>query len=251
MLRDKDSTNLSFRVANHSVAAIIPAHNEGRNILTVLEVLHQSNTLDEIIVVNDGSTDNTECLANQMAQIDPRIRIIGLNSNKGKGEAVLSGWHSTQASILLLLDADLINLNVHHIQSLIHPVLEGHVDMTVGSFRGGKIPTDLAHIATPWLSGQRCLKAELLKSISIKAAAGYGLETAISVTAMQNQWHCCKVILRGVTHPQSESHRGFYKGFMNRVKMYTEILRAYWIAQHEGPTKHSTSFRSHSEYKKI
>jgi hypothetical protein len=251
MLNDVTNPNLSSNPTSWSVAAIVPAYNEDEYIHNVLEILHQSDALNEIIVVNDGSTDKTENIANQMAQVDPRIRVICHDLNKGKGQAVLTGWHSTHAPILVIFDADLIKLNVHHIQTLIQPVLEDFVDMSVGIFRGGHITTDFAHLATPWLSGQRCIRAELLKSISQKAAEGYGLETAITIASKQNQWRVCKVILRGVTHPHSEFHRGIYKGIINRVRIYTEILRAWWIAIHEGHSKHSSRYRSSSDYENI
>jgi len=211
------------------VAAIIPAHNEGALILNVLEVLHQDDSLYEIIIVDDGSTDDTLEKSRQYAQTDPRVRVLRHDVNEGKGQALVTGWSATRAPILLFLDADLIGLQSRHVRSLIQPVLEDRVDMSVGLFRGGQLFTDLSHLVTPWLSGQRCLKADLLKSVSMKAAAGYGIETAITITSRDDRWRCCYVYLKGVTHPHSEIHRGFGKGVKNRFRMYTEILRAWWI----------------------
>ena len=230
----KSSSPLS--PTNLPVATIVPAHNEGGLILNVLEVLHQDDSLGEIIVVDDGSTDDTLEKSSQYAQIDPRVRVLKHDVNEGKGQAVITGWRATQAPILLFLDADLIGLNNKHIRSLIQPVLEDRADMSVGLFRGGQLFTDLAHLVTPWLSGQRCLKAELLKSVSMEAAAGYGIETAITIASREDRWRCCTVYLKGVTHPHSEIHRGFRKGIKNRARMYVEILRAWWIVEMATPS---------------
>jgi len=218
------------------VTAIIPAHNEGELILNVLEVLHQDDTLTEIIVVDDGSTDDTLEKSSQYARIDPRMSVLKHDVNEGKGQAVITGWHATQSPILLFLDADLIGLNGKHVRSLIQPVLEDRADMSVGQFRGGQLFTDLAHLVTPWLSGQRCLKADLLKSVSKEAAAGYGIETAITIASREDRWRCCTVHLDGVTHPLSESHRGFRNGIKTRARMYAEILRAWWIVETATPS---------------
>lgn len=97
--------------------------------------------------------------------------------------------------------------------------------MTVGVFRGGKIHTDIAHQLTPWLSGQRCLSAELFFSVDEHRARGYGVETAISLTASRHKWHRKYLSLRGVWHPTSETHRGIWHGLQVRSGMYTDILR--------------------------
>ncbi len=212
------------------IAAIIAAYNEGAFIGGVLSVLSQVEALDEILVVNDGSRDGTLAVALQAAQSDRRIRVINHPKNLGKGEAFFSGRENTQAGILLLLDADLLALKPSQVWALIQPVFDARADMTLGLFRRGRWNTDLAHRATPWLSGQRCLRSELMDKVSRRAAQGYGLETAITVAAVQNGWRTQPVWLEGVSHPASEIHRGFVSGLANRSKMYAHIVRAWFVA---------------------
>jgi len=212
------------------IAAIIAAYNEARNIRRVLDVLQRVSVLNEILVVNDGSVDETGAEVLQAANADPRIRLLNHPVNQGKGQAVFTGRENTQANILLLLDADLIALRPDQVMDLIRPVKDGTADMTVGLFRRGRINTDLPHIVTPWLSGQRCLWSDLLSHVSKPAAAGYGLETAITVAASIENWQIRRVRLEGVYHPPSEFHRGILHGIEVRARMYAQIIRAWYIA---------------------
>ncbi len=217
--------------SHNGVTAIVPAYNEAGRIGRVLEVLRQVDILEEIIVVDDGSTDATPAEVTQSALADPRVRLLRHPSNCGKGEAVKTGWNAAKSTFVLLLDADLIGLTPRHLDNLMQPVVDGVLDMTVGVFQGGHFNTDLAHRLTPWLSGQRCVRRELLNQISWKAASGYGIETALTVAAHQNDWRTGRVILHGVWHPDGEHHRGLWGGLRNRLRMYVHIVRAWRMAR--------------------
>ncbi|MGC8856859.1 MAG: PIG-L family deacetylase [Anaerolineae bacterium] len=207
------------------IAAIIPAYNEAGHIERVLEALRDVHCLDEILVIDDGSTDDTAEVVRRAAEADARLRLLQHEKNLGKGQAIFTACAATQAKYLLLLDADLQGLTPAHVEALIRPVIEGRTDMTLGLFRGGRFNTDFSHWLTPWLTGQRCLRAEMLDSLNREAAAGYGFETALTVAAAQCGYHTRAVPLRGVWHPPSELHRKHGLGW--RLNMYAQILRAW------------------------
>jgi glycosyltransferase involved in cell wall biosynthesis len=217
------------------IAAIIPMYNEALNVSGVLDVLRATSLLDEIILVDDGSTDNTAEILYQAATIDRRIRVIQHDKNQGKGQAIFNGWAATTAPIILLLDADLKALAPEHIQALLAPVIDHRADMTMGLFRGGHRGTDFSHWLTPFLTGQRGLRAELLKHVSPEAAAGYGFEVALTVAARQQNSRTRAVALRGVWHPSSEfrSERGYWRGMLWKLRMYGQIIRAWYISTRE------------------
>jgi glycosyltransferase involved in cell wall biosynthesis len=223
-------SSLHNRLGKPLIAAIIPTYNEERNVAGVLEVLHASTILDEIIIVDDGSMDKTVEIARRFAATDRRMQVIQHERNKGKGQAIFTGWAATSAPYLLLLDADLHELNPDHLLALMTPVLDHRADMTLGLFWGGHIITDLSSWGMPFLTGQRGLRSEILKHISYEAAAGYGFEVALTVAASQHSFHKHIVPLKGVWHPPSEFHRGGLNGIIWRFRMYGQIIRGWVIA---------------------
>jgi glycosyltransferase involved in cell wall biosynthesis len=225
-------------------AAIIPTYNEEINVAGVLEVLHATQMLDEIIIVDDGSSDGTIEILHQAALADPRYRVIRHEKNGGKGQAIFTGWAATCAPVLLLLDADLKNLTPGHIQDLLDPILTHRADMTLGLFRGGHFSTTLSHTLTPFLTGQRGLRAELLKYVSREASAGYGFDIALTMAANQKGYRKRIVRLDGVWHPSSESRseRGFWFGAVWKARMYGQIMRAWWLVMRERYPKASSFF---------
>jgi glycosyltransferase involved in cell wall biosynthesis len=217
------------------IAAIIPTYNEERYVSGVMDALRLSDILDEIIIVDDGSVDKTIEIVRKFAATDRRVQIIQHERNKGKGQAIFTGWAATTAPYLLLLDADLIDLTPDHIQALLDPVINHQVDMTLGLFRGGRFSTDFSHWITPFLTGQRGLRAELLKYVSPEASAGYGFEVALTMAARQKGYRKRVVTLKGVWHPSSttRTERGFWFGTYWKARMYGQIIRAWYLVTRE------------------
>jgi glycosyltransferase involved in cell wall biosynthesis len=232
------------------IAAILPIYNEEFNVSGVLQVLHATSILDEIILVDDGSSDKTAEILCQAAAIDQRFQIIQHDKNRGKGQAIFSGWAATTAPIILLLDADLKNLVPDHIHALLAPVIDHRADMTIGLFQGGHFATDFSHWLTPFLTGQRGLRAELLKHVSTEAAEGYGFEIALTVAAGQHNCRTRVVGLKGVWHPSSEfrSERGFWGGVLWKLRMYGQIMRAWYISSRKRYPKAKAFFSDISKF---
>ena len=114
----------NYRTMN--ISAIIPAYNEARNILKVLRPLKQIETIKEIIVVSDGSVDDTVELVRNLGS----VKVISLPQNVGKTHAVIHGVAEAEHPTLLFCDADLVNLNQRYISDLIAKYCEGF-DMVI------------------------------------------------------------------------------------------------------------------------
>lgn len=102
------------------VSVIIPAYNEEDTVATVVEVVKKVSFVDEILVVNDGSSDNTEAEA-----LKAGARVITHETNKGKGEALHTGYREAECDIIAFIDADIHNLTSKKVESMIMPILEG------------------------------------------------------------------------------------------------------------------------------
>ncbi|MDN5301901.1 MAG: hypothetical protein PWQ60_1415 [Thermoanaerobacteraceae bacterium] len=201
------------------MAAIIPAYNEGKTIGNVLKVLMAMKDLDEVIVVNDGSGDNTATVARNY-----NARVVDLPKNSGKSIAVLTGVKNTQAEIILMLDADLVGLKELHVRELLQPVYSGEAAMTIGIFKNGRGATDLAQRIAPFLSGQRALKRDVFDKLEKYSVKDYGLEIALTLMAERENIRVREVELRNLTHVMKEEKRGLLAGFLSRIKMYWDII---------------------------
>lgn len=205
-----------------NVTTIIPAYNEGKNIGQVLTTICSVDMIDKIIVVSDGSIDDTVEVAKTFG-----VDIVELDKNYGKGFAMKTGLNYTKSPIILFLDADLKGIQPYHINALLEPICLDMVDMTLGIFNEGRGVTDLAQRVTPFLTGQRGVKKSILDEIQEKNgwSEGFGVELMLTKHAIENQLRILEVPLQHVSHAMKEEKMGLTKGVASRLKMYWEIAK--------------------------
>ncbi|MFY9187816.1 MAG: glycosyltransferase family 2 protein [bacterium] len=203
------------------VAAVIPAYNEAERIGDVLSAVCAVDEIAEVIVVSDGSTDDTADVARK---VGPKVKVLELASNQGKGAALLAGVQTTTAGVLVLLDADLVGLQPKHVESLLQPVLTDSAPMAVAVFAQGRLATDLAQKIAPFLSGQRAVRRNLLESIPELDVSRFGVEVALTQYVHEQDIAVVRVPWHDVTHVMKEEKLGLAKGFGARLKMYHEII---------------------------
>lgn len=170
------------------ISVIIPAFNEEKTVASVVEVVKNVSYIDEIIVVNDGSSDNTELEAKKAG-----ATVINHNTNKGKGEALCTGYLEAKCDIIAFIDADIHNLTSSKVDKMLKPILLGKADITKTKFsRASGRVTELTakpllnyffpeiSFAQP-LSGQFAAKKEALKRINFEK--DYGVDVGIVIDA--------------------------------------------------------------------
>ena len=117
------------------LSVIIPAYKEGerigRNLLEIDKYLKSKNYPYEIIVVDDGSPDNTAEVARNYALQVPNLRVIDNDTNHGKGYVVRQGLLDAKGKYRLFLDAD-GSTSITHLDSFL-PQLESGYDVVIGS----------------------------------------------------------------------------------------------------------------------
>ena len=170
------------------VSVIIPAYNEEDTVAKVVEVVRNVSFVDEIIVVNDGSSDKTEEEA-----INAGAIVINHETNKGKGEALYTGYKQAECDVIAFIDADIYNLTSKKVESMIMPILLGDAEITKTKFSrvSGRV-TELT--AKPLLnfffpeisfeqplSGQFAARKNTLRKINFEK--DYGVDVGIVIDA--------------------------------------------------------------------
>jgi len=115
---------------------VVPAYNEGERIGASLErmlsFVAQSKWSAEIIVVNDGSRDNTAAVVNDYARRYPIVRLLENRENRGKGYTVRNGIMNASGQVLLFTDADLSS-PIEEAVKLFSVIEAGEADVAIGS----------------------------------------------------------------------------------------------------------------------
>jgi glycosyltransferase involved in cell wall biosynthesis len=121
-----------------SLSVIIPAYNEaarlGKTLRAVVDYMSQNAPDGEVIVVDDGSSDQTAALAREVFQDSKGLRtsVISYKSNLGKGRAVRLGLLAARSDVALFSDADL-STPITEAPKLVEPIVNGQCDVTFGS----------------------------------------------------------------------------------------------------------------------
>jgi len=208
------------------ISCIIPAYNEEKTIRKVIKAVKKSKVFDEIIVVNDGSSDNT----GNILSSEKDILFINLPHNLGKGGAVWHGIQNSDGEIIVMLDADLMGLTKLHFKKLIDPLLSDESLVCIGIIKHkDKQWQNLIQTVGSDLSGQQAFYKKMARDIDIKDSR-FGIEIALKNHFKNKGLVTKKIALNGVAHIQKEEKMGTTLGLLARVKMYREVISAIFIA---------------------
>ncbi|SNB70381.1 glycosyltransferase family 2 protein [Thermoflexus hugenholtzii] len=216
------------------LSVIIPVYNERATIREILRQVRAVGLADEIIVVDDGSTDGTREILQEEAR-NGDIRVIFHERNMGKGAAVRTGIAHATGDILLIQDADL-EYDPRDYPQLIRPIQEGRAAVVYGSrFLGPRkamlfwhmignkfltLVTNLLYdaILSDMETGYKVFRADVIRNIPLRAR-GFEFEPEITAKILKRGYRIFEV-------PISYYGREFKEG--KKIRPLRDGLKALW-----------------------
>ena len=188
------------------LSIVMPAFNEGGTLETVVQRVLKVPHLFELVIVDDHSSDATGEIAEQLARLNPKIKVLHHPTNRGKTEALKTGFAVTRGDVVIVQDADL-EYNPSDIGDVISPILAGEADVVYGSrflvrkaarvlyfyhYLANKGLTFLSNLftnvnLTDVETGYKAFRGEIIREMII-TSSGFGFE--IEVTAKVAKLRC-------------------------------------------------------------
>ncbi len=228
------------------LSIIIPVYNEQATIREVVErvrAVDLGTTEKEIIIIDDGSHDQSPKLISEIQKMDPSvIKIHHSLINLGKGAAIRFGLEYSTGDIIMVQDADL-ELNPEEYPNLLAPILAGQADVVYGSrFKSGKnripLKTRLAnkflvvltnvlyagHL-TDMATAYKVFKRPVIKSFKLRSA-GFEFEPEITARLLLGKYRIFEVPIS--YNPRSVT-QGKKIGFIDGIEyIYTLLKYRFW-----------------------
>lgn len=205
-------------------SCIITAFNESPRIINVLKVATKIKNVDEVIVVDDGSSDDTSRVIKSNF---PQIKLVIHNVNKGKVKAVSTGVNASKNNNLLLLDADLVGLVATEIEKALDIFENDSLDCLVMLTEADKYNKLVRKIfkGTSYVAGDRIIKKEILQNIlKDTSLKNYGLEIAENKYLFKNKLKVARFQLSAIDLGKNSKY-GIIKGTVGEIKMWRDIIK--------------------------
>ncbi len=220
------------------LSLVIPAYNEQENVAVLLDraeaALRLTDRSFEVIVIDDGSTDDTPAMLREGQRTRAWLRVLRMESNSGQSAAFDAGFKAARGEVIATIDADLQN-DPEEIPRLL-PMLEGY-DMITGWRKDRRDSwfrrrqTRIANALRNWISGETIEDS----ASSLKLYRRHCLEGLQPFTGM-HRFFPTLVKMRGFTVLEtpvkhSPRHAGTAKyGFRNRaLRAFVDLLAVRWM----------------------
>jgi glycosyltransferase involved in cell wall biosynthesis len=203
------------------ISCIVCAYNEADRIEEVLRTLDGHPALQEVIVVNDGSTDHTKALV----QAHPDIRLVSYRINRGKTYAMSRGIAAARAEHLMFLDADLAGLGPREIDLLAAPIAAGRADVSI-SLRSNSLGV-YRRMGLDFVSGERVIPAWLVRDEveTMASLPRWGGETFINQLVIAANLDIEVVDWPAVTNTRKQEKVGAFRGLVGDLSMINDALQ--------------------------
>jgi glycosyltransferase involved in cell wall biosynthesis len=168
---------------NINIGCVVPAYNEGSRIQQVLDVLIYFPHFSSIVLVNDGSSDNTKHIMDLYAMKSTKVRVIDISPNKGKLNAISTGINKCDCDLVCIFDSDITGLKFDYIYKMIYFVISKQFDMTILDRAGDRVsPVGWVQSwMTRIIGGERAFWKEEFKQIKFPKNGRYIIEQAMNL----------------------------------------------------------------------
>ena len=215
-------------MAEFNATVLIPAFNEEKRIAATVRAARSIPGVTRVIVVNDGSTDQTGELAEAAGAL-----VVESGKNLGKGGALNLGLPLVVGDYLLLLDGDL-GPTASEGKKLLSAVVKGQADLVIGRFPPGETKSGFGLLlgCARWLvrqftgltlsaplSGQRALNRKALQALGGKFDEGFGVEVAMIIDVARKGLVIKEI---PVTMAHRKTKRDF-SGFLHRGRQFFDV----------------------------
>lgn len=208
---------------NVRISVVIPAFNEEKFIADVIKVVKSSKVVDEIIVVDNNSSDNTSKIASSCGAT------VAFCKKQGKGYAMEKGLKLATGDIIIFIDGDICNYKKNFISKLINPIVRNEADFVKATFKrdGGRVTELLAKpllalifpelkIFDQPLSGIIAGRVDLFKSITFEK--DYGVDVGILIDIYKTKAKMQQVNIGEIKNQSQDWH--------SLIGMANEVARA-------------------------
>jgi glycosyltransferase involved in cell wall biosynthesis len=250
----KRLNNATFdAAAPATLSIVVPAFNEEATLARVVEKLIHVPYLFEIVIVDDCSSDGTLEIARQLAAKYPQVRTLTHERNRGKTDALRTGFAETKGDIVIVQDADL-EYDPGEMKEVIQPIIEGVADVVFGSRflirKAARVLYFYHYIANKSLTffsnlltninlsdvetGYKAFRGEIIRNMII-TSKGFGFE--IEVTAKVAKLGCAIFEV-----PISYYGRTYEQG--KKIGMSDGIAAVWYILRYNWLTSLAASYRT-------
>lgn len=211
-------------VSSLFVSCLIPAYNEGANLGRVLEVALKLSFLDEIIVLDDGSSDNTVGIVREYQRKNSVLKLLSSATNCGKTQTVLKGVNACRGEIVVILDSDLINLRADNVFKLISAVKDEGYDLVILDRAGDRKAIWGWTNCARFFGGERSFRKKDFLQIEFPARGGFLLEIIMNFNFIRRGKKIKTIFCDNLYTRHDYDKRGLRKGFRHYWQISREIL---------------------------
>ena len=197
---------------------IIPARDEAPTIGDVIRAASAASQVRRVIVVDDGSRDETSVLARQAG-----AEVIASRGNGSKALALATGVEHATAELLVFFDADILRAGPQHFESLVAPVASGAFAMCCGIIDYGPFRNPI-FLRLPPITGLRAMRRSVFQAIPPSKLNGFQIEIMINEVIARGEMRSAIRVLEGVGHRSKVDKLGRITGTRAHLAMTAELL---------------------------